>query len=128
MIGSTRQRGITFLSFIVVLAVLGFFAFIAMRLFGMYSEFYSVKQAMEAVANEPGVATMDARRIRDLLSRRFTISYVDSVKPEHIKINRTATGNVLEIDYEVRKNFAYNLDVVGRFNHSVALTRQAGSD
>lgn len=125
MNGSSHQRGITLLGFLVVLAVLGFFAFTAMRLFGMYQEYYSVKQAMAAVANEPGVATMDARRVRDLLDRRFNISYVDSVKPEHIKITRTATGNLLTIDYEVRKNFAYNLDVVGKFKHSVALTRKA---
>jgi Tfp pilus assembly major pilin PilA len=125
MIGNSRQRGITLLSFLMVIAVLGFFAFIGMRLFPVYSEYYSVKQAMDAVANEPGVNTWDARRVRDALDRRFNISYVFSVKPEHIKVTRSATGNTLTIDYEVRKPFAYNLDFVARFNRSVELTRQS---
>jgi Tfp pilus assembly major pilin PilA len=125
MIGNSRQRGITLLSFLMVIAVLGFFAFIGMRLFPVYSEYYSVKQAMDAVANEPGVNTWDARRVRDALDRRFNISYVSSVKPEHIKVTRSATGNTLTIDYEVRKPFAYNLDFVARFNRSVELTRQS---
>jgi Flp pilus assembly protein TadG len=125
MIGSTHQRGITLLSFLIVLIVLGFFAFTAMRLFPVYSEYYSVRQAMDAVANEPGVNTWDLRRVRDMLDRRFNISYVDSVKPEHIKLTRTSAGNTLTIEYEVRRNFAYNLDFVASFSHSVELTRQS---
>jgi hypothetical protein len=128
MIGSTRQRGITMLSFILVLAVLGFFAFTAMRLFPVYSEYYSVKQAMEAVANEPGVNTWNIRRVREMLDRRFNISYVESVKPQHIRLTRTSGGNILTIEYEVRRNYAYNLDFVATFSHSVELTRQSVAD
>jgi hypothetical protein len=125
MVGSSRQRGITLLSFLVVLVVLGFFAFTAMRLFPVYSEYYSVKQAMEAVANEPGVNTWDVRRVRDALDRRFNISYVESVKPEHIRLVRSPGGNTLTIAYEVRRTYAYNLDFVAVFEHSVELTRQS---
>lgn len=128
MIGNRQQRGITMLSFLIVLAVLGFFAFTAMRLFPVYSEYYSVKQAMEAVQNEPGVVNWDGARIRDALGRRFEISYVDSVKPEHIKIVRQSTGNRLQIAYEVRRPFAYNVDFVAKFDHAVDLTRQSVAD
>ena len=33
------QRGITLLGFIIVLAVVGFFAYVGMKLFPMYSEY-----------------------------------------------------------------------------------------
>jgi hypothetical protein len=129
MVGRSNQRGITLLSFIVVLAILGFFAFTFMRLFPMYSEYYSVKQAMEAVANEPGVETWTLPRVREMLDRRFQISYVESVKPQHIKLVRLpGGGNTLSIEYEVRTKYAYNLDVVGVFAHSVELTRKSVSD
>ena len=46
------QRGITLLGFIIVLAVVGFFAYVGMKLFPMYSEYYSVKSALKGLANE----------------------------------------------------------------------------
>jgi hypothetical protein len=129
MIGRSRQRGITFIGFLAVLAVLGFFAFTAMRLFPMYSEYYSVKQAMEAVANEPGVENWTLPRVRDMLDRRFNISYVESVKPQHIKMVRLpGGGNQLTIEYEVRTPYAYNLDFVGSFGHTVELIRKNVAD
>lgn len=123
-----RQRGITLLGFIVVLAVVGFFAFLAMRLFPVYSEYYSVVTAMKGLQSEPGVGQMTPEKIRDLLNRRFYISYVESVKPNHIKITRAGTGYNLNIKYEVRKPLAYNLDFVAMFDKTVELQRQGSTD
>jgi hypothetical protein len=124
----TRQRGITLLGFIVVLAVVGFFAFLAMRLFPVYSEYYSVVTAMKGLQAEPGVGQMTPEKIRDLLNRRFYISYVESVKPNHIKITRAGTGYNLNIKYEVRRPLAYNLDFVAVFDKTVELQRQGSTD
>lgn len=122
-----KQRGITLIGLIVVMAVVGFFAFMAMRLFPVYSEYYSVASSMKGVAAEPGVANMEPHRVRDLLARRFQISYVESVKPEHIKITRDAKGYLLNIKYEVRGPLFYNLDFVASFDKTVDLAR-GGAD
>lgn len=124
----TRQRGITLLGFIVVLAVVGFFAFLAMRLFPVYSEYYSVVSAMKSLQTEPGIATQTPEKIRDLLNRRFYISYIESVKPNHVKIARSGNGYNLTIKYEVRKPLAYNLDFVAKFDRTVELSRQGAVD
>jgi len=121
-----NQRGITLLGFIVVLAVIGFFAFIALRLFPVYSEYYSVVTAMKGVQGEPGVGQMTPEKIRDLLNRRFYISYVKSVKPQNIKITKSGSGYSLNIKYEVREPLAYNLDFVAMFDKTVELSRQGG--
>lgn len=120
---SHRQRGMTLLGFLVVLIVVGFFAFIAMRLFPVYQEYYGVVTSMKGVAGEPGSATMDPARIRDLLGRRFYISYVENVKPENIKIIRGADGNKLNVKYEVRRDLLYNLDFVASFDKTIDLNR-----
>ena len=123
-----KQRGITFIGFLVVLAVVGFAAFIAMKLFPMYQEFYAVKSAVKGLAGESGVGDMDPSKIRDLLARRFDIGYVSTVKGEHIKIERIEGGWNLSINYEVRKPLVYNLDVVGKFDVSQDLTRRGGGE
>ena len=127
MADKSKQGGMTLMGFLMVLAVVGIFAFIGMKLFPVYSEYYSVVQSMKGIQMEPGVANMAPVKIRDLLDRRFDISYVDSVKPEHIKITR-ANGYNLSIKYEVRRPLAYNLDFVAKFEKTVDLTRQGGDD
>ena len=121
------QRGITLLGFLMVLAVVGIFAFVGMKLFPVYSEYYSVTQSMKAIQMEPGVAALPPERIRILLDKRFNISYIDSVKPEHITIKREK-GYHLRIAYEVRRPLAYNLDFVAKFDKTVDLSRQDGVD
>ena len=122
MIRRTKQRGITLTSFVFVLMVLGFFAYTAMQLFPIYSEHMAVVDSMEALSQEPGVSSWETRKIRDMLDRRFDISYVESVKAEHIKIERTKGGRkLLTITYEVRKPYAYNIDIVAKFSDSVEL-------
>jgi Domain of unknown function (DUF4845) len=120
------QRGMTLLSFVIVLAVVGFAAYIAMKLFPMYSEYYSVKSALKGLQQEPGIANQDPTKIKDLFFRRLYISYSENVKPENVKLQRSESGVgwAMDVDYEVRKSMIGNLDVVGKFHAATKLTNQ----
>ncbi|NLA67825.1 MAG: DUF4845 domain-containing protein [Gammaproteobacteria bacterium] len=122
------QGGITLLGFIVVLGVVGLFAYVGMKLFPMYTEYYSVRSAMKGLANEPGIANTDPRKIQDLFFRRLKIDYWGSVKPEHVKFKRVGTGWKMDVKYEVRKPLIANLDVVGRFESTQMLTRTGAAE
>ena len=118
------QGGMTLIGFVIVLGVIGFFAYIAMRLVPMYSEYYAVKQALKGLEAEPGIANRDPAKIQDLFFRRLYISYAENVKPEHVKIERVDGGWNMRVDYEVRKPLMANLDVVGKFSTSEQLTNR----
>ncbi len=122
------QSGITLIGFLVVLAVAGFFAYVGMKLFPMYQEFYSVKSALKGLSNEPGIATKDPAKIQDLFFRRLYINYSDNVKPENVKLSRSDRGWKMEVNYEVRKPMIYNIDVVGKFDAVQELTRTGDAD
>src|SRR5687768_12590722 len=119
-----KQSGITLIGFLVVLAVVGFAAFIGMKLFPMYQEYYSVRTAMKGLAGEPGVADMDPSKIQDLFFRRLYINYSESVKPANVKFERMDGGWKMRVSYEVRRELVGNLDVVGKFDTTENLTRQ----
>jgi hypothetical protein len=127
MVRRMKQSGMTLMSFLIVLAVAGLFAFIGMRLFPVYIEYYSVVQDMRGLQQEPGVATWPPAQIRDRLFRRFYMSYIENVKPEHVKITR-ANGYNLTVKYEVRKPLIYNIDFVAKFEKTVELTRTDSAD
>jgi len=118
-----NERGMTLLGFVIVLAVVGFFAYVAMRLFPMYQEYYSVRSAMKGLAAEPGIGTQDPARIQDLFFRRLYINYSENVKKEHVKLRRVDNGWEMNVQYEVRRPLVGNLDVVGKFQATQMLTR-----
>lgn len=120
-----RQRGVTFIGFVMLLAIVGFFAYAAMRLVPIYTEYYAVVSAMKAVAAESGAAEMQPGDIRNMLLKRFDVSYVSSVRPNDIRISRDRNPSIT-IAYEVRKPFISNVDIVVSFSHSQELNRGAG--
>ena len=122
------QSGMTLIAFVIVLAVVGLFAYVAMKLVPMYSEYYAVKQALKGLAAEPGIADQDPAKIQDLFFRRLYISYAEDVKPEHVKITRGDNGWKMDVNYELRKPMIANLDVVGKFSASENLTRRGGEE
>jgi len=117
-----KQQGMTLLSFVVVLAVVGFFLYVGMKLFPMYQEYYQVRSAMKGLANEPGSGDMSPEKAKDLFFRRLDIGSVDSVKPADVKFERVGEGWRMNVNYEVRRELVGNLDVVGKFNASETLT------
>lgn len=116
-----QQRGITLISLIMGLALVIFFAFLGMKLFPVYSEYYSVAQAMEQVKAQPGVAQWTPAEVRLSMMKRFDVSYVESVKKKDIKISRS-NGYKMRVKYEVREPLMGNLDFVAKFDKTVALT------
>jgi hypothetical protein len=116
------QGGMTLIGFVIVLAVIGFAAYIGMKLVPMYSEFYAVKSALKGLKAEPGIANQAPAKIQDLFFRRLYISYSENVKPTNVTLERADGGWVMSVDYEVRKPLIGNLDVVGKFSTSESLT------
>ncbi|HWR96041.1 MAG TPA: DUF4845 domain-containing protein [Arenimonas sp.] len=120
------QQGITLISFILILALVGFFGFIGMRLFPVYSEYYSAVNDIKAVTQTPGVEKESMERIRDHLYRRFQISYVESIDlQKNVKMFKDQDGKVLQLQYEVRRPMMYNLDFVAKFDRKFPLSQRA---
>lgn len=110
-----HQQGMTLTSFIVVLAVVGVFVYMGMKLIPMYSEYFAVKKAVESMAREPEMASNPPEKIKDLFFRRMEVDYVGNIKPENVKVARKDAGWIMTVDYEVRRPLIANLDVVGHF-------------
>jgi Domain of unknown function (DUF4845) len=119
------QRGITLMSFVIILAVLGFFAFLGMKIGPAYLEYMNVVTAMKGVAAEPGVASWSTAQVKAALDKRLYINYVDAkhVNMKNFEVKRTGGSQTLRVFYEVRQDLLYNLDYVATFERTVNLTR-----
>lgn len=122
----SKQRGLTFIGFVIVLAVAGLFIYVGMKLVPMYTEYYSLKKALASLANEDGIANQAAPEVKKRLLKRLYMSYALGIKSENVKIERYETSWIVVVDYETRRPLIANLDVVGKFHAEKVLQRKAG--
>ncbi|QEE24890.1 DUF4845 domain-containing protein [Rhodanobacter glycinis] len=118
----SKQAGITLIGFLIVLIVVGFFGFMAMKLVPAYSEYMGVVKAMNQEATN-GVDGKTLDSIRRDLSYKFSMQYVDdgTITPSDITITHVNGGNQLNIAYDKQMPFIYNIDFLVHFEKSVPL-------
>ena len=116
-----RQRGLTLIGFGLVLVLVVFFAYAAMRVVPLYLEYQALISAMDNLEADPRGAKMTRREIEIKLMDSLWVNYAtDNIQKKHIKITRKKGLNV-RVAYEVRKDFVGNIDLILSFDRSVML-------
>ncbi|NQZ53173.1 MAG: DUF4845 domain-containing protein [Piscirickettsiaceae bacterium] len=117
-----KQRGMTLIGWVIVLGIIAFFATVVMRLLPMYQEYYGVLQIMDGMEAEIKNNKLTKKQVMSLLRKRFDTGYIFSVKKDNIELLR-GKNNVhvskIIIDYEVRKPFIAQIDLIGHFHTEV---------
>lgn len=117
-----KQQGMTALGWLIVLALIGFFALVTIRVTPMYLEAFNVSGALESLKNEPLVTQKSVAEIHSLLQRRFDVNDIKSVNPKtDVKIDKQEGVLKVTIAYESRTHLLGNLDVVGVFNKHIEI-------
>lgn len=117
-----QQRGMTLIGWVLVLALIGFFATLAIRLVPMYQEYFSVVKVMNQMELELKDNQYSKQQVMLYLQRRFDIDYISSVKNDDIEIYRgreTPYVTKIVLDYEVRKPFIAQIDLIGHFHKEI---------
>ncbi|MEO9078003.1 MAG: DUF4845 domain-containing protein [Rhodanobacter sp.] len=124
----SKQSGITLIGFLIVMVVVGFFAYMAMKLLPSYSEYMGVVKAMNQIGTE-GTNGKSLDEIRRELMFKMNFQYVDdaTIKPADITIkHETGGASSLNVNYDKQIPFMYNIDFLLHFDKSVALQGNVG--
>lgn len=124
-----HQQGITFIGFLMVAVLVCFFAFMAMRLFPIYSEKFAVIQSMKSVANKPNIGAAPPIEIQKALMSNFVIQGIDNkftnTLKDYLTIDKNEQGErTMTLEYEIRNTFYGELDIVLNFSYTVTLTEK----
>ncbi|MFO1390378.1 DUF4845 domain-containing protein [Cellvibrio sp.] len=114
-----KQKGLTLISWIFVIAILAFCGMFAFAVVPMYAENMYVVNALKTLA-EPGaqVNEMSDSEIKKRIQNFYLVNNVRSDGPQNIVIDRRSKNLLIKIDYENRTNLFYNIDIVTTFqNH-----------
>lgn len=115
-----RQQGMTFFGYVIILAVIGFFAIMAMKLTPLYLEYQSVTSVMNGITKEP--SNISPTSLRQTIQKRLDINNVSRVKSSDFKIRREKGHLNVSINYEARTPFVGNLYFLVVFDHDVDIT------
>jgi len=94
-----RQRGITLMGLILVSFVLVLVALLAMRLLPSYIEYFNIKKAVVAIANETAGREASVTDVRRSFDNRSAIDDFKSVKATDLEIAREGNGYLITAAY-----------------------------
>lgn len=117
----TNQRGLTLISWLVVLVFLLFQIVIAMNVLPVYMTDSTVKTVLEGMTTDSSTGNMTTKELKSSVLKRLNISSVYSIKPEHVKVKKGRNGNTITVDYEPRGPLIGNLEYIVHFKHEVKI-------
>lgn len=117
LMNKKRQQGLTAGGWLLVLALVGFFVLLVLRLFPIYSNNYKIKGIVESLGNEADLYRMPRKDMLRIIDKRMNINQADGFKQEHLVIKLMQSGKKeIHITYEDRRPIFGNLDVVAKFD------------
>lgn len=115
---SKRQQGLTLISLVFVLGLIGFFTLLTFKIVPIYLDHGKVKSALEALKSMPDLQTLSEFEIRDSLTKRFNINYVYDVNQDDITVVRHGDYVKVDIEYETVVKLVGNLSALAEFHDS----------
>lgn len=117
-----HQSGMTLIGLLFLLALIGFFVLLGLRLAPVYLEASKVKTVLAGLQDESGISKKNKREILKMMRSRYDINdirYVDLGKTT--QINKTAKAMVIRVVYERREPFLGNVDLIVSFDEETRI-------
>ena len=109
------QQGLSIFGFVLVAAVVVFFAMVGFRVVPSYVEYHSVKKSLDDTMRSGNVDPNNQQAFRSELSRRLQTSYVENVKATDAVLTRNGSQLVAEIAWERRLHMFGNAYILLEF-------------
>jgi hypothetical protein len=111
-----KQQGLTFLSIAFILALIGFFTLLILKIAPIYINHSRVVNALKAVENTTDIVSKSKTEIKSSLEKRFDMNYVEHVSNDDITIVAQPGYVRVNIDYERVEPIFGNLSVLVQFH------------
>lgn len=111
-----KQSGLTMITWIVLIAMIGFIGVFAFKLIPIYMDYSTINNALAGVAKAANTGETPVQ-LKSAIDNAFDINSVNAVKVDDVEIKPDADGKglVMNLDYDARTNFIANVDLVVHF-------------
>ncbi len=119
-----KQQGLTLISLIFVLGMIGFFTLLVLKVGPIYMDHSKVVQALESIKNRPNIENESKSGVRNALNKQFGMNYVYDIKKEHVKITSRQGYLKVKIVYHTKQLLFANLSVWVDFDNEIEVGKQ----
>ncbi len=117
----SRQRGVTFLGWIILLTPLALVLYCGVRLTPIYLNYLSISKAIDQTAKEVDIGHVNPAVIRVALDKRLDVEGVSGFSAADVKIEREGDGWVMIAGYEDVFPVVANVSMLVQFDKRVKL-------
>ena len=124
-----QQKGLSTIMFIIIVGLFGYAVYIGLKITPVYMEYFSIRSAVDGIAEEMKTRQMSRAQYIELMRRRLDINYVDygTLEPSrdgcqkskndifHFKTIKKDTE--IGVNYEKRVPMIANIDFLVIFDY-----------
>lgn len=119
------QKGMSMLGWMVVLALVAFFASTAFKMFPHYMDFWSLEKAITSVETDRAAEVKTVRDFYSHVERAMLVNGIRDTKLEDVLEVRLEGNEFLaHLKYEKREPLIENLDLVANFDKEFRIRAQ----
>ena len=108
-----KQKGFTFMGWIIVAIIAGFFVYLAMLLFPVIINNHTMGNVLTTLQSEPGITQKSKSEIITLINKRLRINDIKDIQTSDFEIVREDANRLtVYLDYENRIEFAKDIYIL----------------
>jgi hypothetical protein len=116
-----RERGVTFLGWLIILVPVALLLYAAMRLVPVYLEYMKIARTLEQLTSESVGDGSDPRSLRYSIEKRFDVEDVHVITADDIKITKEGGGYKVQASYEATAPYVSNVYLLVVFDKVVVV-------
>lgn len=119
-----RQRGVTFLGWVVLLTPMAILLYAGIRLTPVYLEYMKIARSLEQVRDEHNGNNTEARQLRSAIERRFDVEdvrIIDALNAQDVKIQKRGNGYTVSTAYTADAPLFANMYLSVDFTKTVTI-------
>lgn len=122
-VGANRQRGMTALGMLILVAFVGLFVFAGIKLVPAYLENMKVASTFEKLVDEFSGQPASQQELRRSIEKRFDIESVTALSYRDVEIKKVSGGYTVTAKYRHIVPFIANVSFAIDFNNEVTVRR-----
>jgi len=122
-----RQQGIGYLGYMVLAVIVGVVVKVVSTAAGPYIDHYYIGRSVKSVMNENASNNISVADFKVAMSTQFQVNSITDQSPGDLTYVKEGNKFTVTDDYEVRKPFMGNCDVVFKFKDTYVSEETAGA-
>jgi hypothetical protein len=115
MLATRKQSGMTPTGTFIIILLVGFGAYLALKVIPLYLEYFNVVSSINSLKDDPDLTNKSESQVRVLIRKRFEINDVKRVKAADVKITKSGGRVIIDVKYDAETSIIANIDLIVRF-------------